>query len=100
MKTVWCKVIDAEFVELEPDEYVQEVNEYKTQLKEKIFTILIDILSAYCELGRSIKFFVKRFFRNAYKKHSTLICFLLWVSVLFAFRIAGSWVVSRIPLDV
>lgn len=47
-----------------------------------------------------IKFFVKSFFGNAYKKHSTLICFLLWVSVLFAFRIAGSWVVSRIPLDV
>lgn len=100
MKTVWCNVIDAEFVELEPNEYVQEVNEYKIPLKEKIFTTLIDILSAYCELGRSIKFSVKHFLRNVYKKHSTLICFLFWVSVLFAFRVVGSWVVSRIPLDV
>lgn len=96
MQNVWNKVIDAEFIELEQDEFVQEINPYKKSVFEKILDFVSDVFNAYKELWSNIKWFLKQ----TYKKHSTLICFLIWVCFLYAFRITGSWIVSRIPLDV
>ena len=93
---VWNKVIDAEFVELEQDEYVQEINPYKKSVLEKISNFVSDVFIVYKELWSNIKWFLKQM----YKKHSIFICFLIWVCFLYAFRIVGSILVSRIPLDV